>query len=178
MTGQLNQGVQAAENQPLGTQSLGNKEQEILEKYDRESVTRRLKSGWGKQLIGVIAVFYSLFHLYITFYPMPTLLQRAIHVAVGCALIFLIYPSGKRSRRDQIAWYEWLWVAAALAGAGYLIYQYQAIMTVRGGIPNTADIVMAVITVLVVLEAARRITGWVLVIFALLQTGRQASLTA
>ena len=45
MTGQLNQGVQAAENQPLGTQSLGNKEQEILEKYDRESVTRRLKSG-------------------------------------------------------------------------------------------------------------------------------------
>ena len=168
MTGQLNQGVQAAENQPLGTQSLGNKEQEILEKYDRESVTRRLKSGWDKQLIGVIAVFYSLFHLYITFYPMPTLLQRAIHVAVGCALIFLIYPSGKRSRRDQIAWYEWLWVAAALAGAGYLIYQYQAIMTVRGGIPNTADIVMAVITVLVVLEAARRITGWVLVIFALL----------
>lgn len=146
----------------------GQANQNILEKYDRESITRVLKSGWEKQLISVIAVFYSLFHLYITFYPLPTLLQRSIHVAIGCILIFLLYPATKKSRRDKVAWYEWWWVVLAFAGVGYLIYQYQAIMTVRGGIPNNEDIVFAILTVLVVLEAARRVTGWVLVIFALL----------
>jgi TRAP-type uncharacterized transport system fused permease subunit len=40
-----------------------------------------------------------------------------------------------------------LWSLGALASMGYLIHQYDVIMTVRGGIPNNADIVMAIITV-------------------------------
>src|SRR5690606_26480729 len=55
----------------------------------------------------------------------------------------------------------------ALATAGYLISQYTAIVTTRGGIPNTADIVMAIVTVVLVLEAARRVTGWILPALAL-----------
>ncbi len=69
------------------TTNLGSREQAILEKYDRESVTRQTNP-LQKGLITVIAVCYSLFHLYITFYPLPTLLQRAIHVGVGAILIF------------------------------------------------------------------------------------------
>ncbi len=141
--------------------------QEILEKYDRESVTRTPQNRLQGGLIAAIAIAYSLFHLYITFYPMPTLLQRAVHVAVGCMLIFLIYPPSKRSKRSGVAWFDWIWVAAAAASAGYLAWQYQNIMTVRGGIPNQMDIVFAMITVLVVLESARRITGWILPLFAL-----------
>ncbi|MBV7388864.1 TRAP transporter permease [Pasteurellaceae bacterium TAE3-ERU1] len=148
--------------------TLGAHEQAILEKFDRESVTRHLSGGVAQKLVAAIAIFYSLFHLYITFYPMPTLLQRAIHVGVGCLLIFLLYPVSKSARRDKIAWFDWLWGLAALAGVGYLMVQYDAIMTVRGGIPNDLDIIFAMLTVLVVLEAARRITGWILVIFALI----------
>lgn len=140
---------------------------DILEKYDRESLTRDIRNTGIKRLLAAIAVLYSLFHLYTTFFPLPTLLQRSIHVAVGCALIFLIYPPAKKSSRSRIVWYDWLWFAAALSGAGYLIWQYEAIMTVRGGIPNTSDIVFAVITVAVVIETARRITGWILPLFAL-----------
>lgn len=51
---------------------------------------------------------------------------------------------------------------------GYLVHQYNDIMTIRGGIPNTADIVVAILTVLAVLEVTRRITGLILVLFALL----------
>lgn len=144
------------------------KEQEILEKYDRESVTRQSGSTVQKYAITIIAVLYSLFHLYITFYPMPTLLQRAIHVGVGALLIFLIYPASKKSRQTGMAWYDWLWVVGAIGGVGYLLHQYQDLMTVRGGIPNTMDIIFAIITTLVVLEAALRVTGWILIIFALL----------
>lgn len=143
-------------------------EQEILEKYDRESVTRQSSSKIQKYIITAIAVLYSFFHLYITFYPMPTLLQRAIHVAVGALLIFLIYPASTKKRTSGIAWYDWLWLAGSVASMGYLIHQYEAIMTIRGGIPNTADIIFAMITVAVVLEAARRVTGWILIIFSLI----------
>ncbi|WFF38974.1 TRAP transporter permease [Moraxella nasibovis] len=144
-----------------------NNAQEILEKYDRESVTR---NGLGKAvnyIIAAIAIFYSLFHLYITFNPMPELLQRSIHVAVGVALIFLIYPATKKSARNKISVFDWLWAALALSSAGYLLWQYQDIVSVRGGMPNDLDIVFSVITVLVVLETARRITGWILPAFAL-----------
>ncbi|MBE2897230.1 TRAP transporter permease [Pasteurellaceae bacterium HPA106] len=155
-------------DKPHAPNTLGAHEQAILEKFDRESVTRHLVAGVQQYLLVGIAIFYSLFHLYITFYPLPTLLQRAIHVGVGCLLIFLLYPVSKSARRDKIAWFDWLWGLTALSGVGYLIVQYDAIMTVRGGIPNQWDIAFAMLTVLVVLEAARRITGWILVIFALI----------
>ncbi len=147
---------------------IGAKEQEILEKYDRESVTRQSTGHFNNWLITIIAVLYSLFHLYITFYPLPTLIQRSVHVGVGAILIFLIYPASQKSRKGSAAWYDWLWMIGAAAGVLYLIYQYNDIMTVRGGIPNSTDIVMAIITVVVVLEVTRRVTGWILVLFALL----------
>ncbi|MGC6404835.1 TRAP transporter permease [Bisgaard Taxon 45] len=148
------------------TTNLGSREQAILEKYDRESVTRQTNP-LQKGLITVIAVCYSLFHLYITFYPLPTLLQRAIHVGVGAILIFLIYPATQKNRQGGVAWYDWVWIGIASLGVGYLVHQYNDIMTIRGGIPNTADIVVAILTVLAVLEVTRRITGLILVLFAL-----------
>lgn len=99
---------------------------------------------------------------------MPTLLQRAIHVAIGCFLFFLIYPASNKHKLSSVNWFDWILGILALASVGYLYHQYQAIMTTRGGIPNTYDIAFAIISVCIVLEAARRITGWILVIFALL----------
>lgn len=143
------------------------KQQEILEKFDRESITRHLKNkklGW---VIAALAIAYSLFHLYTTFNPMPALLQRAIHVGLGFALIFVIYPATKKSSRLKVAWYDWIWFLMSLSGVAYLFYEYQNIVTIRGGIPNQWDIVFAIITVLCVLEGTRRITGFILPLFAL-----------
>ncbi|UNU73807.1 TRAP transporter permease [Moraxella nasovis] len=151
---------------PLPNDPLTNT-QEILEKYDRESVTRTVSNQVVRYLIGLIAIFYSVFHLYITFNPLPELIQRSVHVAVGVALIFLIYPATKRSSRKLVSWFDWLWLILSLSTAGYLIWEYQDIVSVRGGIPNQWDIVFSAITVLVVLESARRITGWILPVFAL-----------
>lgn len=56
--------------------------QAILEKYDRESITRHITQGPVKYFIAGICILYSIFHLYITFNPMPALLQRSVHVGV------------------------------------------------------------------------------------------------
>lgn len=138
----------------------------ILEKYDRESITRNITQGPVKYFIAIICILYSIFHLYITFNPMPALLQRSVHVGVGFALIFLIFPASKKSSRKQVAWYDWIWFALSLSGMGYLIYEYQDIVTSRGGMANQVDVIFSIITVICVLEGSRRITGWILPILA------------
>ena len=54
------------------------------------------------------------------------------------------------------------------ASATYLFVEYQNIVTTRGGIPNTADIIFSMISVVLVFESARRIMGWGLPILALI----------
>ena len=54
------------------TQTQAHNEQELLEKFDRESVTRQPRNRQVALLIAALAFFYSIFHLYTTFYPMPS----------------------------------------------------------------------------------------------------------
>lgn len=142
--------------------------QTILEKFDRESVTRNPDNKFFKYLISAVAIFYSLFHIYTTFYPVPTLVLRSIHVGLGVFLIFLLYPPFKSSSRRTIPWYEIVFCIGALASFIYIAFEYEALSTSRGGMPNQMDIVMSIITVIIVIEAGRRITGWILPIFALI----------
>ncbi|MCM3618157.1 TRAP transporter permease [Sutcliffiella horikoshii] len=144
------------------------KKAEVLEKYDAESKVRKFANKKIVLLVSAIAILYSLFHLYITFNPMPALQQRALHVAVGIALIFVLYPVTKKQDRKKVAWYDWILFFLALGSAGYLIVEYTQIVTSRGGIPNRLDILVAIMTVVLVLEAARRVTGIILPIIALI----------
>ena len=143
-------------------------QQAILEKFDRESVTRSPSNKSVAWFIAAIAIFYSLFHLFITFNPLPELIQRSAHVAIGLVLIFLLYPARQSSSRQSIPWLDWLLALAALATFLYLWKEYQAIMTTRGGIPNTLDIVFAILAVVLVVEGARRVMGWMLPILGLI----------
>ncbi|ENU98150.1 MULTISPECIES: TRAP transporter permease [Acinetobacter] len=143
-------------------------QQELLEKFDRESVTRNPINKSVRWFIAALAISYSLFHLYITFNPLPELIQRAAHVSIGLALIFLLYPARQASSRQKVAWTDWIWVIASFVSFFYLFKEYQAIMTTRGGIPNTLDIVFSIMTVVLVVEAARRVMGWMLPILGLI----------
>lgn len=144
------------------------KQAEILEKFDADSKVRKFSNKKVILFVSIIAILYSLFHLYITFRPMPTLQMRAIHVAVGAGLIFLIYPMYRSQNRKKITVVDWGLFLLALSTAGYILVEYNAIVTTRGGIPNTVDIIMAILTVVLVLEAGRRITGLILPILALI----------
>ncbi|MBS7817651.1 TRAP transporter permease [Wohlfahrtiimonas chitiniclastica] len=141
--------------------------QRILEKFDRESLVRNPASKNIRTFIALLALTYSLFHLVTTYYPIPQLLYRAAHVAIGLALIFLIYPSYPSQNRTKIPLYDWALAAASLASFAYLWVEYDAIMNTRGGIPNTLDIAFGMMTVALVIDGARRVMGWILPILAL-----------
>lgn len=142
--------------------------QTIQEKYDKDATTRKFSKKSTVWIVTIAAVLYSLFHLYMVFNPMPALQQRSIHVAVGLALVYMLYPMFKKQNRSKLPILDWFLAAASLFTAGYILIEYQAIVTERGGIPNNIDIIMAIITVLLILEAARRVTGWILPILALI----------
>ena len=142
--------------------------QEVREKYDSDSIIRKPNQKFVVWFISIFAILFAVFHLYTTFYPLPTLQQRAVHLLFGMAIVYLIYPTFKKQDRTKIPLYDWILCALSIASCGYLFMEYDEIMTSRGGVPNTTDVVMAILTVLLVLETARRVTGWVLPIFALI----------
>lgn len=142
--------------------------QAVQEKYDKDARTRKFSSKSTFWIVTIVAVLYSLFHLYMVFNPMPALQQRSIHVAVGLALVYMLYPMFKKQDRDKLPILDWVLAGLSLFTAGYILIEYQAIVTERGGIPNTADIIMAIVTVVLILEAARRVTGWILPILAMI----------
>lgn len=141
--------------------------QDVLEKYDRDSTTRQFDKKPIFWIVTIVAVLYSLFHLYMVFNPMPALQQRSIHVAVGLVLVYMLYPMFKTQDRAKLPILDWILAALSLYSAVYIFTEYQAIVTERGGIPNNMDIVMAILTVVLILEAARRVTGLILPILAL-----------
>ncbi|MEK4129545.1 TRAP transporter permease [Solibacillus sp. FSL W8-0474] len=151
----------------LAEEISSEKVQEVLEKYDTDSKVRKYSNKSMVILLSVLGILYSLFHLYITFNPIPTLLMRSIHLLFAMGLVFLIYPTFNKQRRDKIPFYDWILFALSIGACGYLFVEYQDIVSTRGGIPNTVDIIVAIMAVLLVLETARRVTGWVLPILAL-----------
>lgn len=143
-------------------------QQEILEKFDRESVTRQPTNRSVLWFMSALAISYSLFHLFITYHPLPELIQRAAHVSIGLGLIFLLYPARQRTSRSKVSLIDWGLMLLSFASFAYLLIEYQDIMNTRGGIPNQLDVMFAILTVVLVIEAARRVMGWMLPILGLI----------
>ncbi|RKJ47455.1 C4-dicarboxylate ABC transporter permease, partial [Butyricicoccus sp. 1XD8-22] len=141
--------------------------QKVLEKYDTDSNVRKVNNKIIVLLIATLGIIFSLFHVYTTYNPIPTLLQRAVHLLIALAIVFLLYPTYKKQDRSKIPFYDWILFGLCILSCGYLFMEYQALMTERGGIPNTVDIIVAIVTVTLVFECARRVTGWILPILAL-----------
>ncbi|WP_267879720.1 TRAP transporter permease [Caldalkalibacillus mannanilyticus] len=150
------------------TDALSSEQVEILEKYDHESRFRVFDQRWMALLVTLIAVGLSLYHLYTSYFSAPvTLKHRSLHVAVVLALIFLLYPALKKASRRRLPWYDALLAFVALSTTIYIFVDYGNIIQ-RGGLPNQTDVVIATLLIILVLEAARRVTGWALPILATL----------
>jgi TRAP transporter 4TM/12TM fusion protein len=124
------------------------------------------KKNFTSHIILAVALALAAFQLYTAGVSMLTAwIQRDIHIVLILILVFLIYPARKKGERGKATVFDWLLILLALASGAYIIINYQAIV-LRLGIPTTTDIVFGIIMVLLILEASRRATGWVLVIIA------------
>lgn len=150
---------------------LNVKEQEVLEKYDIESRYRAFDNRWIALLVTLIAVGLSLYHLYTSYFgTLVTLKHRSLHVALVLILIFFLYPALKNLKRNKLPWYDVLFSLLALSTTIYIFIEYLGVVR-RGGLPNQWDLIFAAILVVLVLEAARRVTGWALPSLAIIFIG-------
>lgn len=131
-----------------------------IKKYDRSERTRDL-TGLLKILLTFIAVGMSLYHLYTARYGTPiAIIHRSIHVSFILVMVFLLYPP---FRKNNVLFriIDGILIILSIIPSYYLITQYKEIV-LRAGMPNKTDLILASLIILLVLEAARRVMGWVL----------------
>ncbi|MDO5034055.1 MAG: TRAP transporter permease [Actinomycetaceae bacterium] len=153
---------------PATGEAAEEKTQEILEKFDREARTRSISWRPAAVTISVVAIVLSLYHMWTSYFGTPPILQhRAIHVAAMLVLAFALYPPFKGANRSKIPFYDIILIVLSISTAVYVVNNYIDIVN-RAGNPTTMDIVFGGILVVLVIEAARRLTGWALPLLAVI----------
>lgn len=123
---------------------------------------------WQFWLVTLIAFSWSLFQLYTVIAPDPfnSTQVRSIHLSFALLLAFLIYPFLHRWSTFSISWLDFLLAIVASIGAFYIFWEFKS-LALRPGDYLQRDIVIAIITCLLLLEASRRVLGSALMIVAI-----------
>ncbi|MGI8305677.1 TRAP transporter permease [Saccharopolyspora hattusasensis] len=143
---------------------------EIVAAHDEERPARQL-SRRPDLLVYLVALAVAALVLKQVFYPLTKGNQYYLVIFLGCTLplVFLCYRPGSRrpkGDRDDPAWYDWVLSAIALLVGFYPVLPvpsggFDAFLDRQGSL-STVDIVAGALLLLLVLEATRRTTGWIL----------------
>ena len=129
--------------------------------------------GMAGRILWFVPLCWSLFQLWYAS-PLPFVFNfgvlndteaRSIHLAFAIFLAFTAYPALKRSPRDHIPVSDWILALAGSFSAAY-IYLFYTELAGRSGAPTQFDIVIAVIGMVLLLEATRRALGPPLMVVA------------
>ncbi|HYL91471.1 MAG TPA: TRAP transporter permease [Burkholderiales bacterium] len=131
--------------------------EEMIEQ--EEGVQNKFKGAMANFILAV-AVAMSLFHLYASYEIVRTEVLRATHVAFALFLCFLIFPVSRRFRHRVMPW-DWVLALLGVAVCAWLVSQGDDFFD-RSITPNEWDIFFGVALIVLVLEAMRRATGWIM----------------
>ncbi len=136
------------------------------EYIEQEEGAARRFAGWAAVAVTALAVTMSVFHLYAAYEIVPSYVLRPVHVGFALVLSFILYPMAKRFRA-RVQWIDFALAGAALACIAYILYWGDALGD-RAILPDAWDIVMGVTLLALILEAARRTSGWIMPFVVLL----------
>ena len=133
----------------------------------------RAPRGIPGELLWGVALAWSLFQLWYAS-PLPFTLNfgvfndtqaRSIHLGFAIFLAYTAFPALKSSPRFYIPIQDWILGLVGAFCASYLVI-FHAELADRAGAPNTPDLVVAVLGMLILLEATRRALGPPLMVVA------------
>ncbi|MDP2643520.1 MAG: TRAP transporter fused permease subunit [Desulfobacterales bacterium] len=124
----------------------------------------------------VVAQFPTWFGIFI-----PQQVHKSISLSSALVLVFFLLPAsggkhrqGGQGARGPVAWYDFLLLASALLGAGYVVLFHESILDYGFyGFLDMKGIVLSLMLAVPLLEAVRRTTGWalpVIILFFVLMT--------
>ncbi|MFE6861115.1 TRAP transporter permease [Nocardia sp. NPDC057668] len=149
---------------------------------DDDERPARVLSGRSAAFVSACALAIAVFTLWQVFRPLPQGSQYYLVIFLACTLplVFLSYRSGWRlrplDREDGPAPLDWALAAIALLVCLYPVLPvrigsggggYDAFLD-RQGLLDPVDVGMGAVVLLLVLEACRRTTGWVLPVVCVL----------
>lgn len=123
---------------------------------------RRILTGPNLVILNTICFSMTIFQLYAAG-PGNLLANslRAIHLAFGLCIAFMLFPIGKRASKNKVPIYDFIFAILGIAVNLYLVIFFEE-LTARAGILTTTDFVMGLILIVLLLEASRRVVGPVL----------------
>ncbi len=145
-----------------------------LEELTAADTGARHPAGPAGRLLFATALAWSLFQLWYAS-PLPFIFgvgvlndteARSIHLAFAMFLAFTAYPALRRSPRDHVPVTDWIFAIAGAFAAAYLFLFYDSIAT-RIGAPITQDYIVAIVGMVLLLEATRRALGPPLMVVAI-----------
>ncbi|WP_042221288.1 TRAP transporter permease [Oceanobacillus manasiensis] len=144
------------------------RQEELLQKYDAESNTRKL-TGVAAKVVFFGLLAFSLFQLYTgAFGQYTAYIQRTVHLGFALTLIFLLFPaSKKKGNKKKVAWYDYILILLSIIVCGYWPVYYDTLVQQIGGI-DQVQVIIGGIAILLVLEATRRAVGLPITIIAIL----------
>ncbi len=140
----------------VGAEALRKAEEYIEEE---EGATNRLRGALGA-FVTTLAIVMSVFHLYTAYAIVPAQVLRPVHVAFVLVLSYLLFPAARRYRHG-IMWWDWIAAVAVIASIAYMIYGSDDFMD-RNTSPERWDIYFGVVLIVLILEAMRRASGWIM----------------
>ncbi|MEM9443489.1 MAG: C4-dicarboxylate ABC transporter, partial [Pseudomonadota bacterium] len=161
-------------NERARTAESVDKEVDLDELVAASDTGARSPTGSIATLLFAVALAWSLFQLWIAS-PLPFMLgfgvfndteARSIHLAFAIFLAFTAYPAFSKSPRHYIPVQDWIFALLGAFAAAYLYLFYESLSS-RPGAPIAQDYVVAVIGMILLLEATRRSLGPPLAIIAI-----------
>jgi len=117
------------------------------------------------KIVMIIAVSLSIYQLYTAgIAALTAMVQRSIHLGAILCLTFLLKPAYKKARKDKftfLLFFDWALVCASVYCTFYICYNLTAIFE-RQGDWLTSDLVVSIIGTILVLEACRRVIGFIM----------------
>lgn len=141
---------------------------EINENEERfvEVKTREIRASFYNYLVVFLCFSWSVFQLYIAYFPLNTTIARSIHLAFAMALVFLLYPvKFHKKAHTSMPFYDTLFCIVATFVVLYPAFYFYSLAQ-RPGDYLQIDIIVACIAVIALLEAGRRVIGPALGIIA------------
>lgn len=112
------------------------------------------------KLVTILAIIMSIYQIYIGLtLTISIMQQRAIHLAFGLVLTFLVSSTKKGWEGSAREWLiKAVFIVFSLAGSIYIVQQSGGLVS-RFGFPTTLDIIFGSMIIIASLEASRRLAG-------------------
>ena len=147
--------------EPLRAAELTEEQRKKVEEFiEEEEGSFNRYRGWLATFLVFVAVASSVFHMYAAKEIVRTDLLREIHVGIVLFLSFMMFPIAKRFRH-RLMWWDVVFALVSVAAIGWMIWNGDD-FTDRNTDPTRWDMIFGIALIVLVIEATRRTTGWVM----------------